>query len=392
MSEAGCSEHLQESKKHTKGKMEKSDVDVFFALLRAGLWGEKAQLIKFGNIDYSEVMRLAEEQSVVGLVTAGLEQVYAINVPQEDLLQFIGQALQLEQQSKEMNLFVKKLVQNLRNAGIYTLLLKGQGVAQCYKKPLYRTCGDVDLFLSEDNYGKAKDFLIPRASEVDGEYVGIKHLGMTIDGWVVELHGSLHVGLPNKINRVLDDIRDDTFYGGNVRSWNNNGTQVFLLGKENDVLYVFVHFLNHFYKGGIGLRQICDWCRLLWSFRESLDLHLLETRIRKMGLMTEWKSFAAFIVDYLGMPVDAMPMYSGDAKWKRKAERIKDFILMSGNFGQNRDMSYYSKYPFVIRKCCSMWMRVSDLYHHARIFPLDSLRFFPRIIWNGMRSAVRGEG
>ena len=79
---------------------------------------------------------------------------------------------------------------------------------------------------------------------------------MTIDGWVVELHGSLRVGLPQRINRVLDEIQADTFYGGNVRSWLNGQTQIFMLGKESDIVYVFVHFFNHFYKEGVGLRQI----------------------------------------------------------------------------------------------------------------------------------------
>ena len=46
---------------------------------------------------------------------------------------------------------------------------------------------------------------------------------------------------------------------------------------------------------------------------------------------------------------------------------------------------------YVVRKAFSMFRRIGDLINHARIFPLDSLRFFPRIMWNGMRSAVRGE-
>ena len=377
-----------------KKKMKENSIGVFFALLKAGLWDKDVELRKYGATDFEEIMRLAEEQSVVGQVTVGLEHVLDTKVPQEILLQFIGQSLQIEQQNKDMNTFVAKLVSKMRDAGIYTLLVKGQGVAQTYEKPLWRASGDVDLFLSDDNYTKAKDLLIPLASEIELEYAGVKHLGMTIDGWVVELHGSLHVGLPNRINRVMDDIRQDTFYGGNVRSWNNNGTQVFLLGKENDVVYVFVHFLNHFYKGGIGLRQICDWCRLLWTFKDSLNYGLLESRIRKAGLMSEWKAFYALATKYLGLPeVSGFKFQvSSTSKWEKKADKIIDFILMSGNFGHNRDMSYYDKYPYIVRKFYSMKMRVGDLISHARIFPLDSLRFFPRIMWNGVRSAVRGEG
>ena len=107
-------------------------------------------------------------------------------------------------------------------------------------------------------------------------------------------------------------------------------------GVNEDAFFVFSHILQHFYKEGIGLRQICDWCRLLWTYRDSLNHGLLESRIKKAGVMTEWKSFAALAVDYLGMPVEAIPLYSDDKKWSRKADKVMDFILETGNFGHNQ--------------------------------------------------------
>jgi len=78
-------------------------------------------------------------------------------------------------------------------------------------------------------------------------------------------------------------------------------------------------------------------------------------------------------------------------RFDKKADKIMEFILKAGNMGHNRDMSHFSKQPYLVRKCVSMSRRVSDLINHARIFPLDSLRFFQRIMWNGIRSAVNGE-
>lgn len=364
---------------------------VFFELIRAGLWNKEVRLSQYGDIDFNEIYRLAQEQSVVGLLAAGMEHVTGVKVPQTMALTIAGEVLQLEQRNRAMNQFVARLVGDMQKAGIYTLLVKGQAVAQCYEKPLWRACGDVDFFLSDDNYEKAKAFLIPMVSDVETEYVGAKHLGMTIDGWVVELHGSLRVGLPQKINRVLDEIQADTFYGGNVRSWLNGQTQIFMLGKENDIVYVFVHFFNHFYKEGVGLRQICDWCRLMWTYRDSLNYELLEKRIRRAGLMSEWKAFYNLASRYLGMPDFGSGLTVHDSRFDKKADRIMEFILKSGNMGRNRDMSHFSKYPYIIRKCVSMGRRVGDLINHARIFPLDSLRFFPRIMFNGVRSAMRGE-
>ena len=355
------------------------------------------------GVDWNKVLDLAEEQSVVGLLAAGIEVVQgswfkvhgAPLVPKPMALQFVGRTMQLEQRNQAMNYFIGVLVEKMREAGIETVLMKGQGVAQCYERPLWRACGDVDFFLDDESYERAKAFLKPLAASVEEEYVREKHLGMTIDSWVVELHGSLRCGLSPKMDRVIDELQTEACGNGNVRIWKDGETDVLLPGVNNDILFIFTHFLKHFYKGGIGLRQICDWCRLLWTYRDSIDVALLEQRMRKMGLVSEWKAFGALAVFYLGLPftVDGL-LLDGEKeleRYRQKADRIMEFVLMSGNFGHNRDHSYFEKYPYLVRKCVSFGRRVGDLARHARIFPLDSLRFLPSMLVNGVRSAVRGE-
>ena len=371
---------------------EKRYLQAFFALLRAGLWVKDARLSSLGRLDYSEVMRLAEEQSVVGLVTAGLERVADVKVPKEELLQFIGATLQIEEQNRTLNLFVADLVEQLRKVGVYTLLVKGQGIAQCYERPLWRSSGDIDLFLSEDNYKKAKDYLLPLATSVEPEAISTKHLGMTIESQVVELHGTMRSGVLSRIDKEVDEVQGDVFYGGNVRSWMNGKTSVFLPAPDNDVVFVFTHILKHFFKSGIGLRQICDWCRLLWVYKDSINHKLLERRIRKMGMMTEWKAFASLAVDVLGMPMDAMPFYEHNSRWKKKANRILIFILDTGNFGQNRDLSYFSKKPYIIRKLISFWWHTRNGMQRFFLFPLDSVLVWLRVLTGGVSAVVRREG
>jgi hypothetical protein len=379
--------------------------NAFLQLLKIGLWGNVNPEIRIDeNTDWQEVYRLATEQSVLGLVLAGLEH-SDVKSPQMLLLQWIGEVQMIEQRNKDMNGFVAELIEKLRRHDTYALLVKGQGLAQCYEKPLWRTCGDIDLFLSEDNYQKAKAFLQPLSSSVEEEYVREKHLGMTIDGWAVELHGYLYSGLSSRVEKELDALQQDTFYRGEVRSWMNGKTQVFLLKAENDIFYVFTHILQHFYKEGVGLRQVCDWCRLLYTYKDSMNYGLLESRIKRAGLMSEWKAFYNLASRYLGMPdfgsQDSQARMSDhrssagltvhDSRFDKKADRIMKFILKSGNMGHNRDMSHFSKYPYLVRKCVSMGRRFGDLINHARIFPLDSLKFFPRIMFNGVRSVMRGE-
>ena len=347
---------------------------IFLELLQGGLWGKEVRLLPFGEIDYAAILKLAEEQSVVGLVAAGLEHVKDVKVPQEWALQFAGQTLQLEQRNKAMNAFVAKLIEDLRKADVYCLLVKGQGVAQCYEKPLWRASGDVDLLLSKDNYEKAKACLTPQAGQVEEEDEEKMHLGLTIDGWLVELHGTLYTCFSKKINRLIDSVQHSIFCGGEVRSWDNGGTVVYLPSADNDVILVFTHILEHFFIEGVGIRQICDWCRLLYCYREKLDLRVLESRIRKVGLMKEWKAFASLAVDWLGMPKEAMPFY--DERFSQKGVGVLKLVMEAGNFGHNKDLSYRIRYKGTTYKVVSLWRRMKDFVRFIPLFPLDVPRFF----------------
>lgn len=366
------------------------DTGAFLSLVKGGLWGKNVRLESLDRDVFTNIFLIAEEQSVVGLVAAGLEQAKEYYVSQNCVLQIIGQALQLEQINTSMNSFIGVLIDKMRGVGIYTLLIKGQGVAQCYEKPLWRACGDIDLLLSDDNYQKAVSFLKPFATHIDEENAYNQHLALSIENWEVELHGTMRTGLWKRFDKVLDDIQNDIFYCGNVRSWMNGHTQVFLPRADEDVVYVFAHILQHFYKEGVGLRQICDWVRLLWTFKDSIDIKLLERRVREMGAMTEWKIFASLAVQYLGMPVEAMPFYDRAAIWHNKADKLLSYTLSMGNFGHKRKQSFRHSNSVVERKAKMFWRITKDSARQFAIFPLDSIKMWFIMMKTGFRVLLKG--
>jgi hypothetical protein len=258
-----------------------------------------------------------------------------------------------------MNHFVADLIVKMREADIYTLLVKGQGVAHCYEKPLWRSSGDIDFLLSKDNYGKVVAFFKNKYSNnKDGGRYSQEYAFYT-DQWMIEVHGSLRTCLSSRIDKVVDAVQKSVFYGGNVRSWDNNGTLVFLPAPTEDVFLVFTHFIKHFYKEGMSLRQVGDWCRLLWTYRESLNYGNLELWINKAGLMKEWRAFAALAVKYLGMPKDAMPFFDLNDDHNKKAKKLIEFIL--GGYSGNK---------------------MKDTLQIAKIFTWKALRYSPSIFLN----------
>ena len=356
--------------------MKKNTVDAFFALVRAGLWENEVRLSAFGTSDFEAIMKLGMEQSVSGLVTAGLDHVSDVKIDKDNSMPFLKEIVRREVHNSAMNDFVAKLFNQMNDKGIKAVLVKGQGVAQCYERPTWRAAGDVDLFLDEENYQKAKEFLIPFVDYSDPEDAAKKHLAMKVASFDVELHGAMHTDVSARIDAVVDEVQRDIFENRGVRYWDNGGISIPLPSPDNDVIIIFTHFIGHFYVGGIGLRQICDWCRLLWTYKDKINRDLLGKRLNDMELMPEWQAFATFAVEFLGMPAEAMPFYVDSAKNKRRALRIRSLVLRTGNFGHNKDESYRWRHSRLVGNIITFFHRFGEFVRLSTIFPSNAPRFF----------------
>lgn len=362
---------------------------VFIELVKAGLWEKEVRLTSFESIDFNEVYRLAQEQAVVGLVAAGLEKVVDVKVPQVLALTIAGEVLQLEQRNKAMNEFISQLITKLRSEDVNTLLVKGQGIAQCYEKPLWRSCGDVDLFLNHEDYKKTFGILQEKAiltSKNKAKNRERLNAEFQMDSWLVELHGTLHANLSSRMDKVIDSVQHEVFIEGKVRIWKNGGCEVIIPAPSEDLIFVFSHILQHFFLGGIGLRQLCDLSRLLWTYRDSIDKDLLYDRLQKMGVVSEWKVFVALMVKSLGLPLEAAPLY--ECGYEKKADKALNYILEVGNFGHNRDSSYLKEKSNIKRKSNILLHQLRDSMRLATIFPIDAWRFFFRAVSDGVKNAL----
>lgn len=157
---------------------------------------------------------------------------------------------------------------------------------------------------------------------------------------------------------MVDIVKDDLFFAGNVRTWDDDGTIiVFLSAPTSDVFWVFTHILQHLYKGGLVLKQICDWVRLLWTNRETVNKNLLGEWIKQAGIMLEWKAFGSFVVDYLGVARDCVPFY--DEQFKERGNLLAKCII-GGLAGK----------------------KIKNIHSVAKVFPRKVFIYFPGIVLN----------
>ena len=143
-----------------------------------------------------------------------------------------------------------------------------------------------------------------------------------------------------------------------------------------DLMFVFVHLMNHFFDGGVGLRQVCDWMRYLHENRSTIDLSQLEKDLHTLGLMPHWQTIASTAVCSLGAPKESIPFYS--PSFDKKGRIALNHILRSGNFGMLRTNVFEEKNSHLMRRFGTLLSLFPSYGRVARLFPADACFSFYR--------------
>ena len=115
---------------------------------------------------------MAKMQSVTGILFDGIQQLTKTQrPPTEILLDWFGQTLHIESANIKHNKALASLVSYLRDEGVESRLLKGQGCASYYPNPLHRQCGDIDLFVGKEQYGRALQVIENKGIHIEKEGV-----------------------------------------------------------------------------------------------------------------------------------------------------------------------------------------------------------------------------
>lgn len=310
---------------------------VFFELLRAVLWGGKAQVPQDFK-DWKGVFELAKIQSVRGLVAEAV-------LSDPDLSSLHSDAAKAKMKSFVMsNLAAHAMLNNtlvqvvsaLDKAGVRSVLLKGQALARNYRVPELRTCGDIDIYVGSEGYLKACEVLgaIATWKEDSDPSANVKHYDIRIGKTTVEIHRFSDVNASRYYDRIYQTYSDEGL-SLRLREVDFSGTAVNTPADDFNAFYIFNHLWHHFLTSGIGLRQFCDWMLFLHAHKDDINQDKLGRIIEDMDLMTPWQAFGCVLVEKLGMPADEFPFY--DARRSRKARRIVKRVLAEGNFGHERE-------------------------------------------------------
>ncbi|WP_104384573.1 nucleotidyltransferase family protein [Sphingobacterium sp. HMA12] len=303
--------------------------NIFFQLLRIGLWGEGKLTLKqpMNMEDWITIRQYAVNHTVEGIIYDSFPFLEEQQLPPQALrLKWAVRMDQIERHNEKMNLVIAEQFKIFNEKGIRPILQKGQGVASYYRTPLHRISGDVDWCFEGDGYMKARDLLKEKHPSFQDT------AGFSLDyhwrGIHIEHHKrTFDFRSPLKrryLRKLLTDYKD------RQEKLIVNGVPIRLLAPELQLLQVNIHILKHLITYGIGLRQFCDSARLYYSVSSQIDSHALEQIYRKTGILKWIHLLHKLLVENLGLPKTKLPfpyLEELETKW------MLDEVWYSGNFG-----------------------------------------------------------
>lgn len=309
--------------------MDSTAKQVFFELLRMGLWKTQSEIIfpSLNDEQWNQIYIWARQHTVEGLLFDSFNLLPEHNLPSQKIrLKWTIRLDQIERYNRRMNTLIAAQYKLFNTEQLNPILLKGQGVAACYKSPLLRVCGDIDWYFDQEKYDSATALLTQK--KIAHTHTAGFSLEYGSNGIQVEHHRrlfDLHSPLKQAFLKNLERK-----YRLNQQNCTIDDTDVTLLAPELQILQVNSHILKHLLSFGIGLRQCCDAAVLYHFYANKIDKKALEGIYRRLGILSWIHLLHQVLVEQLGLPVECLPFpYPRETK----SQWMLEDIWQSGNFG-----------------------------------------------------------
>ena len=258
---------------------QQAELALFFALLRAGMLGERPELRPFAGqwaaIDPQVLRTLALRHDVVLPIYAALDGA------EEPVLRQLKKSLKslyAPRFAKAVNQSAEGecLLQCFEEKGIDCIPLKGWRLRQLYADPLNRSMNDLDILVRHYEHGPMK-----RLMESQG------YSGESLSAWKHENYKKPPYMNVELHRRLTDD-------SGAVRDWEGRMwsrcrpepgfAHILRMADEDYYFHHLIHMFGDFQHGMLGFRRVADtW--LLLRCCPDMDRELLEKELRAAGIL-----------------------------------------------------------------------------------------------------------
>ncbi len=284
---------------------------ILFPLVRSGLDIDHRPLLP-NDEDIEYLLNFGKQQAMIPILYRGLKK---CGVPEERYKSIKDYYLKSFYVFARQDQILNLVCDELENADIPYIPLKGAVLRDLYPEKWLRTSGDLDILIHEND--------ISRAVEIIESKTGLRvkrhnyHDILMIDGPLkLELHFSLKEDMDN-MDRLLEKAWDFT-----IRTEDRRNEYSFT--PEFQIFYITAHMAYHLTHGGLGIRQFID----LW----------LLTRQKKYDESTVMKMCeAAGLATFFQKSNELCRVWFEGEKHTYETARLEQFCLKGSVFNSGED-------------------------------------------------------
>ena len=279
----------------------------------------------FEDVDWSALLREAEQQSVYAIVYTAVEPYLPEALLPEARAKYYAN-LAASVRSARQHGDIHKL---LSGHGVPYVIIKGMASASYYPHPPLRAMGDVDFLVPKERLDEAKQLLLGEGYVTDEKMKHPIHTEFRKGNDVAEMHWEPN-GLPQSekgdlCRRYLSDSIDT------ATLYEIQGERFLVPDAFHHGLVMLLHTAIHMLNTGIGLRHLCDWAVFVGQLDNETFRDLFEDKLRKVGLWRFSQLLTQVSVQYLGCPRREWAMEEVN---ERLLASMMNDVLGAGNFGR----------------------------------------------------------
>lgn len=280
------------------------------------------------SAEWDDLLKEASAQGVLPVIIGKLDDIKPTLgklMEKEQFLNWIGIALQNEQNYNLRLHVMQKLAKMFAEDGIDIMFMKGATLAQLYPKPEWRVFSDIDYYL----YGKSEQGIEAMAKRgIRNSAYYHHHTQASMNDVLVENHYDFVERVNHKCDVMLDDalkalaekegrlVRAE-FLGDDVKN-------AYLMTPTMSAIFLIRHMSAHFAGETIPLRMLYDWALFLDKYGKNVDWSLVSNLYEQSGMLR----FAGIIMRilnlHLGYDCEACPVAGGD---ENEAHKVWNSIV-----------------------------------------------------------------
>lgn len=326
--------------------------EAFISLVRLGIGHTDATDIT-DNVDWTALKALAAKQGLSAVVLDGIAalpssttQDYKTEMPQKLRRQWIGEVIRFyENRYQQYEKAISSLAGFYNQHGYKMMVLKGYACSLDWPKPNHRQCGDIDIWLFNQQAAADKELVSSFKFQDPGFKIDNSHHHHTVfrwEGFSVENHYDFVNVHAKKSNKELEVIFKELGNECNLEpeTWNHKpntslrgtripsvelcGELVYLPSPNLHALFLIRHMVSHFVAAEISLRHVLDWAFFVEKHGKDVDWDWLIGLVEKYHMKEFFDCINAICVYDLGFKIELFPHIQFDPFLK---ERVLNDII-----------------------------------------------------------------